>query len=292
MTGDRRRTSAPFDTRAAAPEGCTEVRRSKRVRMAAGSLLMVGVIATGICVVGAGAEASPPQSAVHWAGPNDVYGTASSLNWAGYAVTGAVFTKVAGSWTQPQAHCTKTGAQLAAFWVGIDGFSSTDPTVEQVGTDSDCKKGAASYYAWYQMYPKAAVVLPKAKYPVVAGETIAAHVSGAAKTFTLEISATSSGGALKWHFSTALKVTKVPLESSAEWITEAPCTGASTCTVDPLSNFGVVKFSGASANGRPISAPAFNATQLTMTNGASIVKAHPSNLAAAGTAFTVTWLHS
>ncbi|MGD0394477.1 MAG: G1 family glutamic endopeptidase [Acidimicrobiales bacterium] len=266
--------------------------RGKRVRVVTGSLLMVGFIATGAGIVSPGAGGAPAPSAVHWAGPNRGYGTATSLNWAGYAVTKAVFTKVTGSWTQPKATCPKKGAELAAFWIGIDGFSPSDPTVQQVGTDSDCKKGAGSYYAWYQMYPKAAVFLSTSKYPVVPGETIAARVSAAAKTFTLQISATS-GGTLKWHFSTAVKVKTLPLESSAEWITEAPCIGKSPCTVAPLSDFGSVNFSAASANGRAISAAAFTATQLTMTNeGSTIVKAHPSALTPAGTGFNVTWLHA
>ena len=82
-----------------------------------------------------------------------------SLDWAGYAVTGAVVTTVSGSWVQPAATCPGTKATESAFWVGIDGFAATDPTVQQIGTDSDCikgskkKPGGPSYYAWYEMYP-------------------------------------------------------------------------------------------------------------------------------------------
>ena len=61
----------------------------------------------------------------------------SSSNWAGYAATGAAgsFTSVSASWTQPTASCA-SGSQYAAFWVGLDGYTSK--TVEQIGTEADC----------------------------------------------------------------------------------------------------------------------------------------------------------
>ena len=47
----------------------------------------------------------------------------------------------------------------SAFWVGLDGYSST--SVEQLGTDSDCVSGKPSYYAWYEMYPNPSVRAPE-----------------------------------------------------------------------------------------------------------------------------------
>ena len=74
--------------------------------------------------------------------------TQDSVNWAGYAVTGPTVSNVAGSWVQPTATCPKRQNQQAAFWVGIDGYSATDPTVEQIGTDSDCTKGTKKTSRW------------------------------------------------------------------------------------------------------------------------------------------------
>lgn len=54
----------------------------------------------------------------------------------------------------------------SAFWVGLDGSSST--SVEQLGRDSDCDSGTPSYYAWYEMYPNPSVTLPS-QYPVSPG---------------------------------------------------------------------------------------------------------------------------
>jgi hypothetical protein len=82
--------------------------------------------------------------------------SASSSNWAGYAATGASgsFTSVSASWTQPTASCT-SGSQYAAFWVGLDGYTSK--TVEQIGTEADCNGPNPQYYAWYEVYPGAGV---------------------------------------------------------------------------------------------------------------------------------------
>jgi hypothetical protein len=254
---------------------------------------MAGVIATGVGVTAPEVASAPVPAAPQWAGPDVGHGTESSLNWAGYGVSGGTFTKVAGSWVQPKVTCPTKPSEGAAFWVGIDGLAKSDSTVEQIGTDSDClARSGPSYYAWYEMYPKKAVDLPPSKFPVVPGESIAAEVSTVGKTFTLTISATS-GGVVKWHDIIKPAVKTVPKKSSAEWIAEAPCVGT-TCKVVPLSDFGSVDFSGLSVVGTATDPKAgFTDTEITMTtaNSAS-VKALPSPLSSGGTAFEVTWVHS
>jgi hypothetical protein len=89
-----------------------------------------------------------------------------SANWSGYADTNDTYNSVASSWTEPTVNCANSGGGLggllgglgglgglfggptaaSAFWVGLDGFTST--SVEQIGTDSDCNAGTPSYYAW------------------------------------------------------------------------------------------------------------------------------------------------
>ena len=82
-------------------------------------------------------------------------GSYTSTNWSGYAVTGATgsVTSVNGSWTVPAvtAGTSRTTTYYSAFWVGIDGFSSS--TVEQTGTISQIQGTTATYYAWYEFYP-------------------------------------------------------------------------------------------------------------------------------------------
>ena len=84
--------------------------------------------------------------------------TVSSMNWSGYGVSrgNGAFRSVSASWIQPTAACKGVpGRRLAAFWVGLDGFSSH--SVEQTGTDSDCRGKNPAYYGWYEMFPAAPV---------------------------------------------------------------------------------------------------------------------------------------
>jgi hypothetical protein len=83
-------------------------------------------------------------------------GAYDSYNWSGYAITGSKgsTTDVKGSWVVPAVNCSAAPAGYSAFWVGIDGFSSS--SVEQIGTDSDCvslnghQQGTPTYYAWFE----------------------------------------------------------------------------------------------------------------------------------------------
>src|ERR1700722_1049119 len=81
--------------------------------------------------------------------------SAESTNWSGYAVTGAngAYKSVSAAWTEPSATCTSSGRRstdsYAAFWVGLDGYSSE--SVEQTGSDSDCDGKTPDYYGWYEM---------------------------------------------------------------------------------------------------------------------------------------------
>ena len=235
------------------------------------------------------APLSNPNSPGH--GNESAAGVQTSLDWAGYAVTGSTFTNVAGSWTQPTATCPKNKLQEAAFWVGIDGYSPSDPTVQQIGTDSDCTKakgktgGGPHYYAWYQLYPQSDVVLSGSLYPVAPGDAVTASVSASGSVYTLAISDGS-----KWHYSINQTPETQPQNSSAEWIAEAPCTG-SKCKVLPLAAFGSIGFINASANHQPISYSGFTDNQIDMTNkGGKKTKARTSALSDGGSGFSVTWV--
>ena len=275
--------------------------RTTKLLAAGAGLLLVG---SGLMAFGStttpvlaanGRVPMEPASPVHPGGHSTSNATQTSLNWAGYAVTGAVFSNVAGSWRQPAAICPKKQAQQAAFWVGIDGSSSSDPTVEQIGTDSDCTKGRGkrgggpSYYAWYQMFPQSVVVLPGSFYPVAPGDLISSSVSVSGLVYTLTITDAS-----KWIFSTNQSSPVRPRNASAEWIAEAPSSCVGTrCKPVALADFGSMAFTGASANHQVISAPGFTDHQITMTTkGAGIIKALPSALAFGGSVFTVAWIHT
>ncbi len=113
-----------------------------------------------------------------------------STNWSGYAVEGTSFTSAKGSWIIPTVNCTKTPNTYSSFWVGIDGWTST--TVEQTGTDSDCSGRTPSYYAWYEFYPAASVLISSV--PVSPGNKMSASVTWVSGTeFTVTITNETTG---------------------------------------------------------------------------------------------------
>jgi hypothetical protein len=157
--------------------------------------------------------------------------TSTSTNWSGYAVLGTSFTAAYASWVVPPATCS-SGDQYAAFWVGIDGYTST--TVEQTGTDSDCVGKNPSYYAWYEFYPNPSFEI--SGLTITPGDHMTAEVTYSGTEFTVTIKDDTTGKAFR-KSSTVSGAQR----SSAEWIAEAPC-----CTarggILPLSDFGTVLF--------------------------------------------------
>jgi hypothetical protein len=217
----------------------------------------------------------------------------SSFNWSGYAVTGVndSVSDVKASWKVPaiQGACSSQN-QYASFWVGIDGYNSN--TVEQIGTDSDCQNGLATYYAWYEFYPHFPYNIPMTIKP---GDVMSAEVSYSGGKFTVSITDVSTGRT--WFTSQKIPNAK---RSSAEWIIEAPSSGG----ILPLANFGTVDFGqhythisatcdatvgGASG---PVGSAAFGASLVEITMVASdgtTVMSQPSGLLTDEESFTDAW---
>ena len=215
-----------------------------------------------------------------------------STNWSGYAVTGTSFTKALGSWTVPTVNCSTTPNTYAAFWVGIDGWTSS--TVEQTGTDSDCDGKTPSYYAWYEFYPNPSYEITSVS--VSPGNHISASVTYSGSEFTITVTNETTGKS--YSKSSTVRGAK---RTSAEWIAEAPC-----CTnaggILPLSDFGTVylgdDYTGvASTNDATdssvsgaISAFGSNVDESIMVNGTTGAnEAVPSGLTSDGTSFDVVW---
>jgi Peptidase A4 family len=159
----------------------------------------------------------------------------TSTNWGGYAVTGAngSVTHVKGSWRVPPVLCASTPTAYSSFWVGIDGYSSN--TVEQIGTDSDCVAGKATYYVWYEFYPHPSYTVNTIA--ISSGDVITAEITYSAKVgqFTLVLTDVTTAQS----FSIGTKMNNAKL-SSAEWIAEAPSSGG----ILPLADFGIADFGG------------------------------------------------
>lgn len=175
--------------------------------------------------------------------------TALSSNWAGYvaqpsAAAAVPFTGVSGTWTVPSVTCVRGRASYSAVWVGLGGYREAAGSLEQVGVDADCSRGArASYASWYELLPAAPVALALEIHP---GDVLSASVTARGHRVTLRLRDLTSSE----RFSTTRRVRRIDL-SSAEWIVEAPseCTGSSagTCSTLTLSDFGSVAFANASA---------------------------------------------
>jgi hypothetical protein len=209
--------------------------------------------------------------------------TISSVNWSGYAVTGAKGSvqDVSGSWTVPAVTCN-SGTEYSSFWVGIDGFNSN--TVEQIGIDADCHNGSPAYYAWFEFYPHPFFTINN--FTVQPGDVITAqvHYDRSTRQFTVSLhNGTQS-------FSTSTKVNGAQ-RSSAEWITEAPFSAGG---VLPLANFGTVSYSSDTAgmNGTPVPIGAFgpnNVYEITMVDANDNPKTVPSGLGSDKSSFSVQW---
>jgi len=219
-------------------------------------------------------------------------GSVESENWSGYAVTGTGFTKAQGSWTVPAVNCSTTPNTYAAFWVGIDGYSSD--TVEQTGTLAYCSGTTAGYYAWYEFYPAASVEITSV--PVAPGDVLSAEVSYSGTEFTTTITNQTTGKS----FSKTGRVRGAE-RSSAEWIAEAPCC-TSAGGILPLSDFGVssfgedytgisdTNFATETSTSGAISAFGSDVQEIIMVSSSGAEEAVPSAVSSDGTSFQVTWV--
>jgi hypothetical protein len=206
-----------------------------------------------------------------------------STNWSGYADTGSSFSKVSARWTEPSATCSSSSEQLAAFWVGIDGYSSS--SVEQDGTLIECYQRVAYQYTWWEMYPTNAIQ--------VVGQTLAA---GDAITSTVTRSGTNYTLTVTDSTHTANSFTKTETcsscaNTSAEWIAEAP---SSSSSVYPLADFRSWTASNASVTEGSTSGTisSFTDDEITMIDSSGQTKALPGSLNSGGNSFPVTWERS
>ena len=212
------------------------------------------------------------------------YGAAESTNWSGYATTGAdgTYNSVSATWIEPTVTCSSSGRgrssdQYAAFWVGLDGYSSD--SVEQTGTDSDCDGRTPDYYGWYEMYPADPVYFANTVKP---GDSLSASVTfSGTDTYTLILTDSTQG------WTQPITKNENGLDrSSAEVITEAP---SSNFGVLPLANFSTVNYTTSSTNGTSLGVQ--SPVEIVMVDNRGADKDSTSGITSGG-AFTNTWLRS
>lgn len=210
-----------------------------------------------------------------------------SDNWAGYIIATNIdqpqsnaVSDVRGQWIVPSATCTQKDT-ASSIWIGIDG--GTDKTVEQAGTEQDCTGGNPSYFAWYELYPKAArESLTVSVHP---GDLISVkikYVSG--DDFMLSLTNETTGE----NFN-VVQTGNHARRQTAEWIVEAPFSGK----ILPLTNFGLVTFLDASATLKghlgSISDKAWGHMATVMVKPNEAPKAEVSTLTSDGRSFSVLW---
>jgi len=202
-----------------------------------------------------------------------------SRNWSGAAVTGhGPYTSVSAQWVQPAVNCQQTPRGFSAFWVGLDG--DTTSTVEQTGTEADCRGGTPSYSAWYEMYPKPSVTFPD---PVAPNDHMSASVTAqGGGVFQLVLTNSTRG----WTRTVTAQSSSAAL-GSAEVIAEAP--SSLILGLLPLADFGSVTFTNATVNGSTPTASTPGIEPITMSTTAGTVKAKPTSAVAGG--FVDTWFH-
>lgn len=203
-----------------------------------------------------------------------------STNWSGYADTGANFSSVTGSWTEPSAARCGFTESLAAFWVGIDGYNSS--SVEQDGTLIECFLGTAYQFTWWEMYPTNSIQTVGSS--LAAGDHITASVVRAGGNYTLSVTDSTHPA----NSFTTVQACATCANTSAEWIAEAP---SSSTGVLPLANFGTWTESGATVdeNGTNGVISSFTDDEITMIDSSNQVKAQPGALNSGGNGFSVAW---
>jgi hypothetical protein len=204
-----------------------------------------------------------------------------STNWSGYADTGSGFSHVSASWTEPTGISSgRRTTSLAAFWVGIDGYSSD--TVEQDGTLIESYEGTLYYYDWWEIYPENDVQVIANVSP---GDQITASVTRSGDSYTLSVTDST-------HSADSFSTTQTysgAANSSAEWIAEAP---SGSNGVYPLTDFGTWTDSGSAVTEGSTSGviSSFPYDEITMINGdTGAVEAQPGSLNSSGNGFADTW---
>jgi hypothetical protein len=206
-----------------------------------------------------------------------------STNWSGYADTGSSFSKATASWTEPSSLSCGFTISLAAFWVGIDGYSSD--SVEQDGTLIECYFGTVYQYTWWEMYPTNDI--QTVGDTLAAGDSISASVVRSGDSYTLAVTDST-------HTANSFSTTQTCSDcanSSAEWIAEAPSGEAG---VYPLEDFGSWTAANATVTEGSTAGviSSFTDDEITMVDSAGNVKAQPGSLNSSGNGFSVAWERS
>jgi hypothetical protein len=175
---------------------------------------------------------------------------------SGYAAMpkpgGSDFIHVQTTYLVPTVNCVMTPNGVAQTRAGLDGIS--DDTVERVGISEVCKNGAASYTAWYQMFP--AMGSPAPTFHPNPGDRVTARVTADGGIYTLSIVDLTSGMSF-----TVNKSCPNCRNSSAE-VTAGSPPGTTPADFNIVNFAGIVVTDGGGVTGG-LANPAWNTIKLT-----------------------------
>jgi Peptidase A4 family len=178
-----------------------------------------------------------------------------SQNWSGHAIatcSTCAVRYVTAEFNVPTVNCANSplgssGVAAASHWVGLDGYNSS--TVEQEGVTGYCDStGNPTYYAWYEMFPRAPVTFSG----ISPGDDIRASTyfdffnDGHLHMYNLVLTDVTTGGFFNvWLSCPSGSTCK---NSSAEVISEDP--GGAVSGGVNLANFGGANFTGTTVTSR------------------------------------------
>ena len=162
-------------------------------------------------------------------------------NWAGYDISGSSFTAVSGSFNVPTLYAA-TKHTTSSEWVGIDGAANDSLIQAGVAQKYDPTTGLVYDHAWWEILPAAETIVPLACLDRRRG--LRRHRSNRRTRWRISITNDTTGQ----RFVT--NQTYVGPSESAEWIVEAPTSGA-TGALETLGGFTPnVTFADASLRGQ------------------------------------------
>lgn len=215
-----------------------------------------------------------------------------TTNWSGYVARSTrSFSCVEGGWTQPSLSCPANGSASLAIWIGFDGETGPSrATLEQIGTNSDCRDGHAQTFAWFE-------ILPNDRFEQVlgidvsSGDRIGASIAMVGRSYHLVIEDLTTG-----EVQDTFQHSPGGRRLTAEWVVEAPTVGCpNDCQVALLASFGTTTFSSARAilagQTGPIGDGRWTRVRLDLESRSGLLKARPGALAKDGASFAVVWHH-
>ena len=226
------------------------------------------------------APGQPAPEPVRWVGPArahraGAYSSQVASNWAGVIDTGTTFTRIGAQWTVPSVEPSQV-LESSGTWIGLDGASASDPTVIQTGTAQATAGGQTAYFAWYELYPSASVVIGG----VAPGDQMSALISEVTPgTWNISIKDLTSAQGFSQDFAYGGP------GDSAEWIEEAPANASGQIAI--LADFGSVMFSHLQVGGANLAAATLQF--VSMADATGRIVASPSNFDPLSGTFVVTY---